>query len=378
MELVEGHSLVSRLADGILPIAEAASVMTQVCDALAAAHAAGVVHRDVKPGNILITHRGTVKVCDFGIARLQDTTALTASNVAIGTSSYMAPEQISGRPVDGRADLYAVGCVLFQMLTGTPPFTGESAFNVADQQVHAEPPALRSRRPEVHEDLDRLVGHLLAKDPGQRPETAARVRAELMRWKDSATVETQTLPVAPSTARRRYARAGIAAAVVIAVLALLLAALPEPRSTLPPAAVASSSPSVSASPATTPTPSPTAAVTSPAAVTEKVPSAQPTLSPSPPASSPLEQVMALKDLVQQLTDAGQLAAKNAEELDHLLNDLANLILQQKQREAQDKIAAIRKKNDGLLNDEKITAAGHDAIEARIVQLTAVIPASPGA
>jgi len=125
MELVEGRSVKSHLADGVFPIAEAATIMAQVCEALAAAHAAGIVHRDIKPGNIVVAAGGTAKLCDFGIARLLDMTTLTAPDVAVGTSSYMAPEHVIGQAVDGRADLYAVGCVLFEMLTGTPPFVGE-------------------------------------------------------------------------------------------------------------------------------------------------------------------------------------------------------------------------------------------------------------
>src|SRR5690606_30567652 len=121
MELIEGTSLATRLAKGPLTVGDAVAIAGQVCDALAAAHAAGIVHRDIKPGNILLTPAGTVKVCDFGIARLlhASPTQLTTTGTVIGTSEYMAPEQASGAPVDGRTDLYALGCVLYAMLTGS-------------------------------------------------------------------------------------------------------------------------------------------------------------------------------------------------------------------------------------------------------------------
>jgi len=370
MELVEGRSVKSRLADEVFPIAEAAAIMAQVCDGLAAAHAAGVVHRDIKPGNIVVTPGGTAKVCDFGIARLQDTTALTAPHIAVGTSSYMAPEQVIGQTVDGRADLYAVGCVLFEMLTGTPPFVGETALSVADQHMYDQPPTVRSRRADVPLELDSLVGRLLAKDPSQRPATAAQVRAALAAWAADPGTVAIIRPVAAATPRdfHRYARAGIAVAAVVALPALAMVAWPEPRSSTGPAAIASTSPTFSPTPLGSLTAAPSASRATP----EITRSAPPKPSPSPPvALSPIEQVMALKTLVQQLTDTGQLAAKNAEELDHLLNDLANVMVQGKLRETQDKIAATRKKNDDLLEGNKITTAGHDAIESRLVQLSVI-------
>ncbi|HZM83557.1 MAG TPA: serine/threonine-protein kinase [Candidatus Limnocylindrales bacterium] len=374
MELVEGRSVKSRLADGVFPIAEAAAIMAQVCDALAAAHAAGIVHRDIKPGNIVVTPGGTAKVCDFGIARLQDTSPRTAPDVALGTSSYMAPEHVVGQTVDGRADLYAVGCVLFEMLTGTPPFVGEFAFSVAYQHIHDQPPTVSSRRADVPVELDSLVGRLLAKDPRQRPATAAQVRAELSAWVDPGTMALIRPAATKPRASHRYARAGIAAAAIAAVPALALIAWPEHRSTTPPpAADAPASPTFSPTPVESPTASPSAAPAIPGTARSATP--KPSSSPSG-APSPLEQVMALKALVQQLTDTGQLPASKADELDHLLNDLANQIVQGKSRETQDKIAAVRKKNDDLLNDGKITTMGHDAIETRLVQL--IVTTSPTA
>jgi eukaryotic-like serine/threonine-protein kinase len=132
MELIDGTSVAALLAGGPLPVDQAVDVARQTCDALGMTHAQGVVHRDIKPANILLTTTtGTVKVCDFGIARLaHQQTNLTAPHTAIGTSAYMAPEQASGAPVDARTDLYALGCVMYAMLTGHPPFTGDNPLAV--------------------------------------------------------------------------------------------------------------------------------------------------------------------------------------------------------------------------------------------------------
>jgi eukaryotic-like serine/threonine-protein kinase len=374
MELVEGCSALARLANGVMSVAEAASVMAQVCDALVAAHAAGVVHRDIKPGNILLGQGRTVKVCDFGIARLLDTTALTAPHVAVGTSSYMSPEQVAGQSLNGRSDLYSVGCVLFRMLTGTAPFVGDSAFNVAYQQLHNQPPTLRSRRPDIPQGLDALISRLLAKNPAARPATAAEVRAELMRWSDPVTA----VPQAKTRYRRPFASVGFAAVAAIAVPAAFLLAGPEEKLAQPPAAAAppavsapaaaSASPSASASPRV----SPTKARSSPTSA----PLQQPQASSSPPPRSATEQVGDTRALVRQLEAEGQLPPPNADDLDHNLSDLNNQIAHQKQREATDKLATIQKKNDDLLAAGKMSTTGHAALEAKLDQLAVAIAAMP--
>lgn len=181
MELVSGTSLAGLLRQGPLDAGQAVDIAIQVCQALHAAHAAGVVHRDVKPGNILIDRRGAVKVCDFGIARLVGAAqpTLTAVGATIGTSQYMAPEQVAGGPVDGRTDLYALGCVLYAMLTGRPPFDGDSAVGIALQHLHRDPEPIGHLRPDLPGALADLVDRLLAKEPDHRPGAAARVRATL-------------------------------------------------------------------------------------------------------------------------------------------------------------------------------------------------------
>lgn len=182
MELVSGTSLAALLRQGPLDTGPAIDIAVQVCQALHAAHAAGVVHRDVKPGNILVDRRGAVKVCDFGIARLVGAAqpTLTAVGATVGTSQYMAPEQVAGGPIDGRTDLYALGCVLYAMLTGQPPFDGDSAVGIALQHLHRDPEPIGQLRPELPPPLADLVDRMLAKDPDHRPASAAAVGTALL------------------------------------------------------------------------------------------------------------------------------------------------------------------------------------------------------
>ncbi|WP_157756967.1 protein kinase [Plantactinospora sp. KBS50] len=201
MELVEGRSLASIVARGPLPIGTAVSIATQVCDGLAAAHAAGVVHRDIKPANLIVTPTGLVKICDFGLARLEQADGeadLTGSAVALGSAKYMAPEQVTGDPVDGRTDLYGLGCTLYAMLAGTPPFQGENAIGIVHRQLTERPAPVRSRRPDVPAELDRLVADLLAKSPAERPADAATVRARLSGVPAAGGSTTLAQPPAPA------------------------------------------------------------------------------------------------------------------------------------------------------------------------------------
>jgi serine/threonine-protein kinase len=141
MEYVEGKTLAEYLAGGgrIMPD-RAIDIAMAACNALEAAHAQGVIHRDIKPGNIMLNERGEVKVTDFGIARVTTTGETVAQTAAIlGTASYLSPEQAQGLPVDGRSDIYSLGCVLFEMVTGRPPFMGDSPVAVASKQVLEQP-----------------------------------------------------------------------------------------------------------------------------------------------------------------------------------------------------------------------------------------------
>ncbi|MCJ7626809.1 MAG: protein kinase, partial [Longimicrobiales bacterium] len=183
MPFVEGETLRDRIkAEGRLPIADAIQLTGQVSDALSYAHRNGVVHRDIKPENILLAD-GKAVVADFGIARAMAATegeALTATGVAIGTPQYMSPEQSSGdQELDGRTDIYSLGCVLFEMLVGRPPFSGRRAPEVLAQHLSKAPPSPMAERKEVPVWLDRLVLKMLAKDPERRFDTAEVLSAEI-------------------------------------------------------------------------------------------------------------------------------------------------------------------------------------------------------
>jgi serine/threonine protein kinase len=175
MELVQGESLAKRLAEGRFPtLPEALEIASQVADALAAAHAAGVVHRDIKPANILLTRTGQVKVSDFGVAKaVGESTELTRTGTVVGSPAYMAPEQIQGAPVDGRADLFSLGVVLYEMLLRRRPFPADTVTTLIYQVLHQDPfedgQTLRVLGP----DLAGVLRHALAKQPLSRVADAA-------------------------------------------------------------------------------------------------------------------------------------------------------------------------------------------------------------
>ena len=181
MEHVEGRLLRDIIADGPLPLAEAARIAEGILTALEYSHRAGVVHRDIKPGNVMVTSSGQVKVMDFGIARaISDSAATLAQTSSIlGTAQYFSPEQARGETVDARTDLYASGVVLFEMLTGRAPFRGESAVAVAYQHVSEAPVAPSSLNSGVPAAMDAVVLHALAKDRFARFQTASEFRADV-------------------------------------------------------------------------------------------------------------------------------------------------------------------------------------------------------
>ncbi|MEU6969627.1 protein kinase [Kitasatospora aureofaciens] len=181
MELVQGRSLAAVLVQQPnLPVERAVGIAAAVCEALAVAHGAGLVHRDIKPGNIMITDDGGVKVVDFGIARAGSSSNLTQTASVLGTAAYLSPEQATASDLDGRTDLYAVGCVLTEMLTGETPFTAESPVAIAFKHVSEQPLPPSARRPGLPPAVDAVVLRLLAKDPAHRPADAVAARAELL------------------------------------------------------------------------------------------------------------------------------------------------------------------------------------------------------
>ncbi|HEU4354422.1 MAG TPA: protein kinase, partial [Actinomycetota bacterium] len=210
MEYVEGRTLEDYLSGGgrIMPD-RAIEIAEDVCGALSAAHAQGVIHRDIKPGNIMLTPAGQVKVADFGIARITTTAETVAQTAAVlGTASYLSPEQAQGQPVDGRSDIYSLGCVLYEMVSGRAPFLGDSPVAVASKHV-LEQPALPSRlNQDVTPDLDAVISRALAKNPANRYQSAEEFRADLDRVRRGMPVETTPLLAPPPAATQVMAPAG--------------------------------------------------------------------------------------------------------------------------------------------------------------------------
>ena len=203
MRLLPGQSLADRIAQGKLPPAEAARIALECARALAAAHAVGVVHRDIKPANILLDANGNATVTDFGIALVTARPAREVLGLTTGTPHYMSPEQSLGEQVDGRSDVYALGVVLYEMLTGTCPFPGRNATEVIAKHISAPIPKVSEREPETPAALVRLVERMLAKDPAKRP-TAAELVKEL-----TAASTPDALLTPSQIRRRRWKRRGI-------------------------------------------------------------------------------------------------------------------------------------------------------------------------
>ncbi|MEU3606002.1 protein kinase [Streptomyces sp. NPDC035033] len=184
MELLDGHPLADLIdEEPQLPVSWAAAIGAQIASGLAAAHTAGVVHRDLKPANVMLTGDGTVKVLDFGMGSIvddPDQTRLTSTGVGVGTARYMAPEQFRAERVSGLADLYALGCILYELLIGQPPFTARTPYDLCEQHQNQKPPRLTLVRPDLPSELVRLVERLLEKDAEHRPENAARVHDVLV------------------------------------------------------------------------------------------------------------------------------------------------------------------------------------------------------
>jgi beta-lactam-binding protein with PASTA domain len=192
MEYVEGVTLRDIVhTDGPLPAKRAIEIIADACQALNFSHQNGIIHRDVKPANIMISSAGAVKVMDFGIARAIADSGISVTQTAavIGTAQYLSPEQARGEPVDARSDVYSLGCVLYEILTGEPPFTGDSPVAVAYQHVREDPVPPSKRHEGISADLDAVVLKALAKNPDNRYQTAAEMRTDLVRVHNGETPE---------------------------------------------------------------------------------------------------------------------------------------------------------------------------------------------
>jgi TolB-like protein/Tfp pilus assembly protein PilF/predicted Ser/Thr protein kinase len=179
MELIEGEGLDTRIASGPLLLDEAVSIGIQVAEGLAEAHGKGIIHRDIKPANIVLTAGYRVKIMDFGLARLGETTKLTKVGATMGTAAYMSPEQARGEEVDHRTDIWSLGVVLYEMIAGRRPFIGDRDQAVIYSLLNEDPEPVSLARPEVPPALEQVVGRMLAKDPNARHQQAQEVIEEL-------------------------------------------------------------------------------------------------------------------------------------------------------------------------------------------------------
>jgi serine/threonine-protein kinase len=180
MEFLTGQDLETRMksVDKPMTLTEKLDVASQLCEGLGYAHEQGIVHRDIKPGNVRVLEDNTVKILDFGIAKFA-MSSVTQSGTILGTASYMAPEQIMGQPVDGRADLFSAGVLLFELLTGKKPFAAETPTAVVYQIMHTDAPSIRSINPDLPEALDEIVARALKKNPDERYSRASEMAADL-------------------------------------------------------------------------------------------------------------------------------------------------------------------------------------------------------
>lgn len=211
MELIEGQSLDERLSQsGPVPQEEAVRIVRDIARGLAAAHAAGVLHRDVKPSNIRIDRTGRARLLDFGLAQAEGTAQLTHTGAFQGTPAYASPEQIDsqGQPIDGRSDLYSLGVVFYELLTGRAPCAGEGTLQLFHAILSVEPPHVRTIREDLDPRVAELVMQMLAKQRGQRPSSAADVVAVLER--PPAATTSAAMPRAPRTARIAWIAIGAA------------------------------------------------------------------------------------------------------------------------------------------------------------------------
>ena len=377
LELVEGESLAERLKrEGALPPRAAVRIAAEVAEALAHAHERGVVHRDVKAANVLLGVDGEARLADFGIARLlaDEAQRLTDTGTIAGTLRYLAPEQLRGEPAGPPADVYAVGVLLTEMLTGQPPYRASSPVVLAEAQ--RTPPMVIAGAPR---SLSAIVRPTLDPDPERRPSSAAALAAELRRWLESdaapGTLDSApdeptlpaiplpgippVLPVAPAPqvtqvpsapassgpgARetRPPRRLSPGTAVVVAALGTLVALLLLLAAvTVPDAPGASPSPTASATPSRSPSPSPSA-------------TASPTPAPAPRTLA--EAIDAFKDLVDSGEEEGLIESDAADDLDELADDVAKAVEDGAQGEVNRAFRDLRRAIDRFEQDGGIGSA----------------------
>jgi serine/threonine protein kinase len=416
MELLSGPTLAAKLAEsGPLSVGEILTVCAQVCAALSAAHAAGVVHRDIKPSNISYASTGSVKVLDFGVARLIESatgeSALTRTAMIIGTAAFLSPEQALGGPIGPSTDLYALGCVLFALATGRPPFLGESAVAVCSQHLHAEPPSLLALAPAIPPELASLVADLLRKDPVERPLNAEAVRIRIVAlqaggglmgstlplgpafevptavWPKSSSTEVlpgslqvsdpplntpEPIPSTPDGERTEHAKRwlwlGAGVLLLAAIGAVLSLALSKSPGHSPTTTVPTSQAHTTTSSTTTSTPSTTSSTTTTSTTTT-------TTLPRP--STALQAIQDLQSAVDQARSAKELTPSAAQELTSRLKTLSTAVSNNNDKAAGRDMAGLLRQMANLSRSGELTPAGQARLAPPLAALETFIQPQPG-
>jgi serine/threonine protein kinase/Tfp pilus assembly protein PilF len=231
MEYVEGESLREKVRSGVMSVEEALTLATHVARGLSKAHGKGIVHRDIKPGNILLTPDGEAKIVDFGLAKLGAQSKLTRTGTTLGTAAYMSPEQVRGEEVDHRSDLWSLSVMLYEMLTGTLPFKGDYEPALMYSIMNESPEPVTSMRSDVPVAIEDILEKALSKDPAKRYQTMEELLSELETQRDHMTLgikETQFRIVRKMRRRKKLVAGAVAAAAAIAIAAILFRLLYEP------------------------------------------------------------------------------------------------------------------------------------------------------
>jgi eukaryotic-like serine/threonine-protein kinase len=371
--------------EGPLDPDRVAGIGARVADALAAAHSAGIVHRDVKLANVMVAPDGSVKVLDFGIARAMDSTTLTQTSSVVGTAAYMSPKQALGRPADERSDIYSLGCVLYALLTGHPPFTGDGAAAILNQHANVAPQPPSRGNGRVPPELQALVMQMLAKSPDERPKSATEVRDRLTSRSPfpsapsavtaptrrlGPTTATRVLPraAAPDRRRRIFGGALAAAVLVIAVVAL---------------APGGSTPRTSTNAGSDTTPAKTKTRTTGTAVTR--PTTAATASTERDASTPTPATShtarpstvsgaagALTVLTTQDVQAGTIDQQAAQHVTNALSDILNSYEMGHTMDAQHKLGDLTQHVAILEQHGDITSAAAPALNRAVTNLSAAL------
>ncbi len=354
MELVDGGTLADRLrADAPLPWREAVGMALHVARGLAAAHERGLVHRDVKPANVLLGTDGTVKVADFGIAGAMAASTQTAT--IRGSIPYLAPEQARGEHPDPRTDVYALGCVLHEMLTGHPPFTGDTGAAVIGQHLHRDPEPPSRRVPGLSRQLDAVVLRMLATEPDERHPDMQAVITDLTSVLEghavTAPLLADTVVMAPGPRSRRPLLLGLAGAVALVVLWVAWRAL-VPGAAGPdeaPVAADTTAPTEAAD-STTPPPGTEPAAPGPTnAVTDQ--------QEDPPGrpETVADAATAFRELLATGRSEGGVSAKAVEELDKLVTEIVQKANEGDNKGVQDKAKDLGTKLDEYVEKGEITS-----------------------